>query len=51
MNTAALTKTAIALGVTYLVYRFVPNSAVKAASLGVAGVIVAKNVPFVQDSL
>lgn len=51
MNTAALTKIAIALGITYAVYKFVPNQAVKAAAMGVAGVIVAKQVPYVNEAI
>lgn len=51
MNTAALTKIAISLGVMYAAYRFIPNQQAKAASLGVMGVIVAKQIPYVQQSL
>lgn len=49
MNTAALTKVGIALGILYAAYRFVPNAGVKAAVLGVGGVIVAKQLPYVKD--
>lgn len=49
MNTAALTKVGIALGILYAAYRFVPNASVKAAVLGVGGVIVAKQLPYVKD--
>ena len=49
MSQSELTKMAIALGILYAAYRFVPNAAVKAAVLGVAGVVVAKNVPVVKD--
>lgn len=51
MNTEALTKLAIAAGVTFAVYKFVPNAAVKAAALGVIGVMVAKQVPYVSNAL
>lgn len=51
MNSAVLMKLGIALGAVYAVYRFAPNPAVKAASLGVAGLIVAKQVPYVKDVL
>jgi hypothetical protein len=51
MNTAALTKLAIALGATYAAYKFIPNQSVKAAALGVMGVIVAKQVPYVNEAL
>ena len=50
MTTAQMTSLAIALGVCYAAYRFGPAT-VKAAALGVAGVIVAKQVPYVQDVL
>jgi hypothetical protein len=42
-------KMAVALGIIYAVYRFVPNQMAKAAALGVGGVIIAKNVPYVKD--
>jgi hypothetical protein len=49
MNTEQLTKLAIGLGILYAVYRFGPNQAVKAATLGIMGVAVAKQVPYVKD--
>lgn len=42
-------KTGIALAIVYAVVKFVPNQSVKAAALGVGGLIVARNIPFVQD--
>ena len=51
MNTQNLTSLAIALGIVYAVYRFVPSAPAKAAALGVAGVIVAKQIPYVQDQI
>lgn len=51
MNSADLTKLGIALGATFAVYKFVPNAAVKAAALGVMGVIVARQVPYVSTAL
>lgn len=51
LTTSQITKLAIALGVVYAVYRFVPNAAAKAAALGVGGVIVAKQIPYVSDAL
>ena len=51
MDTAALTKSAIALGVLYAVSKFVPNPMVKAAAYGVMGMIAAKHIPFVQDAI
>ena len=44
-----LKKAGIALAMVYAVYKFVPHQAVKAAALGVGGVVVAKNLPFVAD--
>lgn len=51
MNQSDLIKAAIALGIVYGVYRFVPGQAVKAAALGVGGVVIAKQIPFVRDAL
>lgn len=51
MNQADLIKAGIALGIVYAVYKFVPNAAVKAAALGVGGMIVAKRVPYVNDAI
>lgn len=50
-DSATLTKAAIGLGVALAVAHFVKNSAVKAAAYGVAGMIVAKQIPFVQDAI
>nr|WP_315242872.1 hypothetical protein [uncultured Albidiferax sp.] len=50
LSTSQLTKLGIALGICYAAYKFGPQPA-KAAALGVAGVIVAKQVPYVQDAL
>lgn len=42
----------ISLGITaaalFAAYRFIPNQAVKAAVLGVAGVVIVKNTPIVN---
>lgn len=51
LTTSQLTKLGIALGICYGVYKFVPSPAVKAAALGVAGTIVAKQIPYVSDAL
>lgn len=51
MTSSDLTSLAIALGIVYAVYRFVPNASVKAAALGVGGVIVAKQIPYVKDAI
>ena len=51
MDTAKLVPLAIALGITLAVAKFAPNQMIKAAALGVAGVIVAKQIPYVQEAL
>lgn len=51
MNQADLMKLAVALAAVWAVYKFVPNAAVKAAALGVGGVIVAKRLPFVREAM
>ena len=51
MNQGDLIKTGIALGIVWATYKFVPQQFSKAMALGVGGVIVAKNVPFVKDAL
>jgi hypothetical protein len=51
MSQSQIVKLAIALGMVYGVYRFAPWQAAKAAALGVGGVILAKQLPYVGDSL
>lgn len=51
LTTSQLTKLGIALGICVGVYKFVPNASVKAAALGVAGTIIAKQLPYVGDAL
>jgi hypothetical protein len=51
MDMAKIQKLAIGLGAAWLVYKFGKGEAMKAAALGVVGVIVAKQVPMVSDSL
>lgn len=51
MTSSQITKLGLALGICFAVYKFVPHPAAKAAALGVAGVIVGKQVPYVQDAL
>lgn len=51
LTSSEITKIAIALGVCFAAYKFLPHSAAKAAALGVAGTIVAKQIPYVQDAL
>lgn len=42
-------KAGIALGIVYAAWKFAPSAAVKAAALGVGGVIIAKQIPYVKD--
>lgn len=49
MDSAKLTQLAIAAGIVYAVYRFAPDQAVKAAAVGVLGIMVAKQTPYVKD--
>lgn len=50
MDTSKLMNIAIAAGIVYAAWKY-GSGPVKGAALGVAGVIVAKNVPYVQDVL
>lgn len=51
MDTSKLVPAAIALGIAYAISKFSSNAMVKAAAYGVAGVVVAKNIPYLQDAL
>lgn len=51
MTTSQITKLGMGLGICFAIYKFVPHQAAKAAALGVAGVIVGKQVPYLQDAL
>lgn len=51
MTQSQLTKMAIALGASFAVYKFANHQAAKAMALGVAGVIVGRQVPYVKDAL
>ena len=51
LTSSQLTKLGMALGICFAVYKFVPHSAAKAAALGVAGVVVGKQVPYLSDAL
>jgi hypothetical protein len=51
MDTANLTKLAIAGGIIFAAIKFAPNALVKAGAAGVAAMIVAKQIPYVQDVL
>lgn len=44
-----LMKLAIALGICYVAYKYVPMPLVKTMAVGVAGTIVAKQVPYISD--
>ena len=51
MNQSDLTKLAIALGMLYGVYKFVPGQHGKAAAIAVGAVLIAKRVPILKDQL
>lgn len=51
MDTTKLVPMGIALGIAYAISKFSSNAMVKAAAYGVAGVIVAKQVPYLKDAL
>lgn len=51
MDTSKLVPIGIALGIAYAAAKFSSNAMAKAAAYGVIGVIVAKQVPFVQNAL
>jgi hypothetical protein len=51
MTQSDLVTLGMALAISFGVYHFVKNPAVKAASLGVMGVIVAKQIPYVKDAM
>lgn len=51
MDTAKLVPLGISLGILYAVAKFAPNPMVKAAAYGTAGVIVAKQIPYLRESL
>ncbi len=48
---ANLQKVAIGAAICYGVYKYVNNPLVKSAAVGVLGLIVAKQLPFVKDSV
>jgi len=51
MTQSQMTRLAIAMGILYGVYKFVPHQAAKGAALGVAGVLVAKQAPIFKEML
>lgn len=44
-------KTAIAAGILFTAFKFGPNATVKGGAAAIAAVIVAKQIPYVQDLL
>ncbi len=44
-----MVKMGTGLAILFAVYKFVPHPAAKAAALGVAGIIVARKVPVLQE--
>ena len=49
MDFSNLPKLLIPGAIIFAIYKWAPNPAVKAAALGVAGTIVARQIPYVQD--
>lgn len=50
MTTSEMTNLGIALAVIFAAYKFGPTP-VKAAAMGVAGVMIAKRVPYLKDAV
>lgn len=50
MTSSQMTNLAISAGILFAAYKFGPG-VVKAGAVAVAAVIVAKNVPYVQDNI
>lgn len=51
MTSSQMTKIAVALGACFAAYKFLPHPAARAMALGVAGVIVGRQLPYVKDAL
>jgi len=51
MDTSKLVPAAIAIGVALAAAKFSSNAMVKAAAYGVIGVVVGKQIPYVQNAL
>jgi len=51
MDPKALVPIGIALGICYAVQKFAPQQWVKGAAVGVAGVVVAKQIPYLRNAL
>lgn len=51
MTQAEMMRVGIALAAALAAYKFLPNASAKAAALGVAGVIIGKQLPYVKEAL
>lgn len=51
MDAGKLVPIGIALGIAYAIAKFSPNAMVKAAAYGTAGVIVARQIPYLREAL
>lgn len=51
LTSSQLTKLAVALGICFAGYKFASHPAIKAMSLGCAGVIIGRQVPYLSDAL
>ncbi len=51
MNQQEMVRMGTALAICFVAYKFGPHPAIKAAALGVAGVVVARKVPVLKDNI
>jgi hypothetical protein len=51
MNLGALQKPLIGAAIAFAVYKYAPNAVVKSAAVGVLGLIVAKQLPFIKEAV
>lgn len=51
LTSSQLTKLAIALGGCFAVYKFVDKPEVRTMAIGVAGVIIGRQLPYIKDAL
>ncbi len=51
LTSSQITRMGLGLAMCAAAYKFVSNPIVKAAAAGVAGVIIAKQIPYVSDAL
>lgn len=49
MDTSKLVNAAITAGILYAAWKFAPNATVKTMVLGVAGGVIAKQIPYVNQ--